>query len=126
MIEILEFIVKNLDSITEKSYSADSVQENLKLPYLTYSLPGSVVGELGEDFQFIIDIWGSSKKLREIETLSKNVVKQFERLVYLDYTFLVRFYLSSRLQIPDEDSKISRRRLVFTAKTHFVNNNKGE
>jgi len=132
MIGLLEFIAETLSIISNKSFSADSVPEidpstskPLKLPYITYHLPGSVVGEIREDFQLIIDIWGSSKKLESLEELASKVADKFKKMIYLSNDFLVRFYLVGRQQLPDEDRNISRRRLVFVAKTMFKSK-KGE
>lgn len=123
VIEIRKAIISSLKSAHPEVYfenpSSDAV-----FPYLVYDLPNSSDDAALETFILDVDGWDLPKTgdTTPLETLMYNVNQALnKKTVVVNNQFAMTFYLSNRLNLPDEDKRIKRRKYIYQIRTHEKN-----
>lgn len=82
-------------------------------PYLIFNFPNSFDNEDQEVFNFDIDVWDYSESSVNVEEISSELWRFFNRYHYLDDNMQFSVYRANRLPLEEEDKKFKRRKLIF-------------
>jgi len=105
-----------LEEIHPQSHYQSAVKDAI-FPYLVYDFPTSFMVEDQEVFNLDVDVWDNQNDTTEIETITSNVWRMFNRYHYNDEHIQFSVYRDNRLPPLDEDEKnIKRRKLIFQLK----------
>lgn len=92
----------------------------VQLPYICWRLPTSTQRELPDEIFLEVDIWDKADSTVRLENLTAAVDSKLNLWGHIGSLFGLRIFRINRLQIPDPDPKIRRRRLVYLVRVWFV------
>ena len=119
MMDLLTFIYNQIQSVYNKTYF-EKAPQGTEYPYVVYHMPNTSEVEVREDTVLEVDIWTNTGDIVELETITDNIDKKLNRLSNLDANFQCKIYRDNpyKLNIPDEDPIIDRRRLRYNIKLY--------
>ena len=119
MMDLLTFIYNQIQSVYAKTYFEKAPQDT-EYPYVVFHMPNASEMEVREDIVLEVDIWTNIGDIVELETITDNIDAKINRLLHLDTNFQCKIYRDNpyKLNIPDEDPIIDRRRLRYNIKLY--------
>ena len=119
MMDLLTFIYDQIQSVYAKTYF-EKAPQSTEYPYVVYHMPNTSEVEVREDTVLEVDVWTNTGDMVELETITDNIDKKLNRLSNLDANFQCKIYRDNpyKLNIPDEDPIINRRRLRYNIKLY--------
>lgn len=119
MIDLLTYLYTQISSILPNTFY-EKVPQEKSFPYVVYTLPGISEEEVREDYTLEIDIWSNSNDIMELETIVTDIDCNLNRELELNDGFMCKIYRNTpyRLNIPDPDENLNRRKLRYLIKLY--------
>jgi hypothetical protein len=109
-----------LKKVAENVYHANIPDSCNTLPVVVYKLPSSISGEIREDFNLVIDIWGDSLDTRNLEQIVVDISQALDRKKFLLSDIAFKLYKNGQFEMEEPEENLERRRLSFECKTYNI------
>jgi hypothetical protein len=119
MLYLYKYITYKLKSLNVQLFT-DYIPSEKVFPYIQLQFPNNIPNGYGELIPMQIDIWDKNVSTIQVETISDNIDKIFNRLNETTADFCIQVYRNNpyRLNIPDPDMEIRRRQLRYVIKIY--------
>lgn len=120
-IENLEYnVYQLLDTLGYKVYDSEA-EKDAKYPYIIYNFRKINLGfSSRNDFVLEINVWDELLNYSRVNMIADKIQNLLSDLNNPDDKVLTTYYLESREKVEDENKKIKRVQLVFSAPSYFL------
>jgi len=114
----INFLLTELRKVHTRTYYR-MAPAGTQMPYAVFTFPPGTQDEHREDFSLEINIWGTTKELKDVDKLPKVFKDALNRMQANEAGFTTRLSYLNTLRVPDPDINIERREVRFICQTYW-------